>query len=348
MGLRRFAMVLAALAIGCGGSSAGAPTPAAGLTPTVVHIGILGSASDAGIVIADALGYFKEEGVVPDYQRFQSGANMTAPLGTGQIDVGAGAPSAGLFNAMARDIQIKIVADKGNVDPPHGFEAFLVRKQLIDSGQVRSVADLKGRRVAISATGIPPEFELDTMLRTAGLTVKDVTVVTLSFPDMVTALQNGAIDMAGVIEPFSTVAQTRGLGVVFKRADEIIPGNQLSLIMYSTSFAKQTDLARRWMRAYLRGVRDFNDIFFKKTAPQAKKDAVIKALIKDTSVTDPTLWDKMVMPNLDPNGRVRIDKLKASQDWFVQMGYQQRKVDLDKALDTSYATWAVQKLGPYK
>lgn len=336
-------LVLAA----CGGS-AGGGSGAQQAAPTKVQVGILGSASDSGIILADAFGYFKQQRITLSYQRFQSGANMTAPIGTGQLDVAAGAPSAGLFNAMARDIQIKIVADKGDADPGHGFEVYLVRKQLWDSGQVRTVADLKGRKIAQAATGIPPEYELDTLLHTAGLSIKDVSIVPLAFPDMVTGLQNGSIDGAGVIEPFGTLALSQNAGVILRRNDQIVPGNQLAVIMYSSAFAGQTDLARRWMVAYLKGVRDYNDIFIKKTAPKSKHDAAVQALIKDTSVTNAALWDKMVMPGLDPNGKMRVNTISDFQEWAVKNGFQKQPIDLGKVVDTSFANYAVKQLGPYR
>ena len=60
-------------------------------------------------------GYFAEEGIAIEATRFDSSAQMVAPLGTGQLDVAGGSIGAGLFNAMARDVAFKIVADKGSL-----------------------------------------------------------------------------------------------------------------------------------------------------------------------------------------------------------------------------------------
>ncbi|HEY4318229.1 MAG TPA: ABC transporter substrate-binding protein, partial [Herbaspirillum sp.] len=82
---------------------------AADLVP--VRVGLANASSDVGFFIADKKGYFKQEGLSVSFTPFDSAAKMVAPLGAGQIEVGAGSPSVGLYNAIARGIEIKIVAD---------------------------------------------------------------------------------------------------------------------------------------------------------------------------------------------------------------------------------------------
>src|SRR3954466_6013380 len=61
-----------------------------------VTVGITHSATDAGFFIADKKGYFRAEGIEIKTVAFASAAGMVAPLGRGQLDVGAGTVSAGL------------------------------------------------------------------------------------------------------------------------------------------------------------------------------------------------------------------------------------------------------------
>ncbi len=105
-------LLLALLWIGLGQ----APAPGAGPILTRLRIGQVGGLSDAAIFIADDKGFFREQGIELEMARFNSAAQMVAPLATGQLDIGGGAPSVGLFNAIARGIPVKIVADKGNMN----------------------------------------------------------------------------------------------------------------------------------------------------------------------------------------------------------------------------------------
>jgi NitT/TauT family transport system substrate-binding protein len=100
------------------------------------------------------------------------------------------------------------------------------------------------------------------------------------------------------------------------------------------------------MLAYLKGARDYNDVFTKGST--AKKAEIVQILVKNTSVKDSALYDKMVMPGIDPNGRARKASLSTDQDWFLAAGSQKTKADLDKAVDNQYADWAAQRLGTYK
>jgi NitT/TauT family transport system substrate-binding protein len=311
-----------------------------------VTYGEVGSASDAGVYIADAKGYFRDQGIELDKMRFQSAAEMVAPLGIGQLDVGGGAPSAGLMNAVAREVSVKIVADKGNLTPGFGFQAMMIRKELVDSGAVKGPGDLKGRPFANSGQGITPEVVIDAYLKSGGLSISDVNIVLMGFPDMVQAFANGSIDAAQIIEPFATQAAEAGSAVIVKRNDELVPRQQVAVIMYSPKFAaEQVDVARRFMLAYVKGLRDYNDAFVKKNT--AKRDEIIDILINATTVKSRPLYDKIVMPGLDPNGKVNTASLEESQTFWLARGIQQQKVDLSTVIDNQFTDWAVQQLGPY-
>ncbi len=316
------------------------PTPA----PVTIKFGQVGSISDAAIFIADAKGYFKEQGITLDLQTFQSAANMTTPLGTGELDAGGGAPSAGLFNAIGRGVNIRIVADKGSLTPGHGYEAVIVRKDLAD--RVKSAKDMKGLKVSIAAQDIVPEYSLDAFLRTGGLTIKDITVVPLAFPDMIAALANKAIDVAVPTEPTATRILDAGTGVLITRTDVVVPGEQTAVILYSEKFASQNkDAAVRFMKAYLQGARFYNDAFDKKDP--AKRKEAIDILAKGTKL-DAALIERVVLPGIDPNGAVNTKSLDAAQQYFVQKGSQTKAIDMSKVVDTSFAEAAVKELGSYR
>src|SRR5450631_3953850 len=86
-----------------------------------LHVGVVGTTSDAPFFIADAKGYFRDEGLTVAFIRFDSAAKMVVPLGSGELDVGGGATSSALYNAAKREVNIKIVADKGRTAKGHAF-----------------------------------------------------------------------------------------------------------------------------------------------------------------------------------------------------------------------------------
>ena len=121
----------------------------------VVKTGDLPVISSAALYVAIDKGFFAERGISVETERFASGAKMIAPLSTGQLEVATGSPSAGLYNAVAGGMDFRIVADKGQIRPKHSFTGgIVVRKDLLDSGKVKSVKDLKGMKIANGAKGI--------------------------------------------------------------------------------------------------------------------------------------------------------------------------------------------------
>lgn len=314
--------------------------------PVQVRLGIIGGASDAGFFIGLDQGYFREQGIELETTQFDSAARMVAPLGAGQLDAGGGAHSAGLMNAIARGIALKIVADKGSTPPGFGFQALLFRGDLVDSGALRRPADLRGRRVAVSAQGTSAEVSLGQWLATAGLTLDDVDRVELGFPDHATALGGGSVDASVTIEPFLTRILDQGTARIYQRTDEFTPGRQVAEVLYGGEFVQeQPDVARRFMVAYLRALRDYNDAFAR--GDTAKQERVIDTLIHHTPVRDRALYDRMVMPGLDPNGRVDRASIADDQEFWLSRGTAHQRVNLDTVIDYSFADAAVRALGPY-
>ncbi|HLH25216.1 MAG TPA: ABC transporter substrate-binding protein [Chloroflexota bacterium] len=310
--------------------------------PVAVRIGVLSSLSDAGIYVAAARGYFRDEGLDASLEPFGATPEMTAPLAAGQLDVGAGAPTPSLFNAISRDIPVKLVADKGLNSRGHGFNALVVRKDLIDSGRVQTLADLRGLKVASPSANSPMELQIESGLRAFGLDLSALDVVNMPFPDMITALANGSVDAAALIEPFVTTAVSRSVGVRFKGADELYPDQQIAGILYAPSFYQhQPEAARRWMVAYLRGVRDVVAAF----DHGRDKAAIVQILSERTTVKDPALYDRMVPPGLDPDGYLNLASIAADQDWYERHGLVAERQPLADFVDYQYLDYAHQRLG---
>ena len=113
---------------------------------------------------------------------FASAAKMIAPLGRGELDVGGGTVAAGLYNAVERGIHLRIVADKGSVTDKLEYSTLIVRKDLVDSGRYKSLADLKGMTIASASQGTGSESSLNEALKKGGLKFSDVKVVYMGFP----------------------------------------------------------------------------------------------------------------------------------------------------------------------
>jgi NitT/TauT family transport system substrate-binding protein len=322
------------------------PTGQASLTqPVPVKMGIVASVSDSGIFIAMEKGYFKEQGLEIEAIPFDSAAGMTAPLSTNQLDVGAGSPSAGLYNALTRDLDLKIVADKGSNRPGFGYVALIARPDLVESGQLQDYADLRGRTIALNARATGAEIQLDRALARGSLTTDDIEFAIMPFPDMGIALANRSIDLAVSLEPLITAGVEQGLFVRWRGVDEFYPNDQSGAVLYGPQFAREkTEAGRRWMLAYLKGVRDYNDAFTRDRG----KDEVIAIINRYTTVKDPAIVRKMVPAGINPDGRVSVEDLLFKQQWYLSHGAISQPADLERAVDHQFVDYAVERLGAYR
>ncbi len=314
-----------------------------------VSVGTAASISDVPIYIAQSKGYFQEEGINVKTVEFSSATYMVAPLGAGQLDVGGGAPSAGLYNAVARGIKLKTVADKASSQPGYGVNQILVRKDLIDSGRYKTPKDLKGMKLALAGTGVSSMTTLNDTITPFGVKYSEVEILDMAFPQHVVALRNKAIDASITTDPSATVAIKEGVAVKIITDDQVIPKHQIAVLLYSEEFAlKRPDVAKRFMRAYLKAVRFYNGALADSRFAGPNADEVIGILTRATPIKDAAVF-KAITPNgCDPDGRVDVPSLKKDLDFYREQGLINGTVTVDQVLDPSFAQAALNELGPYR
>jgi len=221
----------------------------------VLKVGDVRLLNGGGLYVAVEKGYFREQGLDVRLENLTGGADAVPFLSTGALDLALGNVSVGLFNAFDRGADVRIIAPAGILPVQDSPLPLIVRKDLIDSGAVRTPADLHGRRVAVNTRGGSVEYLLTKVLERVGLTIHDVEQLTVPFPDMPAALANGSIDAAIPGEPQATRAVNLGVGI--KLVKEIAPGQMTTVITASgQSLRERPEAVRRWMLAYMRGTRD--------------------------------------------------------------------------------------------
>ena len=338
---RRVFQMLAALLLLAGWGGGTLPVQAA----EPVSVGIVGSISDAPFYIAQAKGFFAAEGLNVTTSNFNSAANMIAPMGTGELDVGAGAVSVGLYNAIARGVTIKIVADKARNSPGYSYSSILVRKSLVTSGKVKSFADFKGLKVAVSGPGITDLSTIDQAMRQGGHTIDDANLVYLGMGQHVAAYANGAIDASLTAEPSTTRILDQGTAVRFASVASFYPNQQTAVVLFSETFMKKRAVAAKFMRAYLQAARYYNSGLKDGHYSGARGDELIDIIAKYSRVKDKALLHRISPNAIDPNGQLDMHSLATDLAFFVHEGWVKNPNLLKQAVDVSFVTAAAKQLG---
>lgn len=297
--------------------------------------------SSAGIYLAKERGYFKEQGLEVEISDFgNSGAPMTMLLSKGELDVGAGNITAGLFNAIASGEQFKIVADKGSIDKDKDYLSLIVRNDLIKSGRYKTLKDLKGFKMGLtSLDGVSQEILTEKFLLSAGLKLEDVTFVKLSYADMNLALKSGTIDATIQIEPFLTRAQVDGIATKVAGGSSVYSKQQSGVLLYSPKFIKESpEEAKKFMVAYAKAVNDYNNAFVKNEGRQE----VINDLKKSFKFDDKT-WDTMAIVGLNDFGQLNTKQLVDDIKWY-EAKYVKKKLNASEIIDESFTSFAKEKL----
>jgi NitT/TauT family transport system substrate-binding protein len=326
------------------------PAASASAAPATVRVAFSGAGTDSSLFIGLDKGFFAEQGITIQDTRLNS-SDMPPQLAAGALDVGAGSFNVSLVNAAQRGLDLKLVADKARCLPGTGPVSTVVRKDLYDSGKVTGPKDFKGLTFGIQSVGSGSEVELDSFLRQGGLTIADVTRKSMTYPDMRAAFSNKGLDATSAPEPVPAQLETDKLAVRVGKCGDYNPNGEISQILYGPKFiADQPDVAKRFMVAYLKSVRYFNDAFVKGD-PKVQED-VLGIMSKGTK-TDvqvyKNMYDGKSMWGIDPDGQINVDNLQKDLDfWLNVTGELKQTIDLGKLVDMSFAKAAVQVLGPYK
>ncbi|MDF2114064.1 ABC transporter substrate-binding protein [Roseiarcaceae bacterium H3SJ34-1] len=202
-----------ALAMVCSGVAPAQTAAPAGAGKTI-KVAYLKSLSFSPLFAAIEKKYFADEGLEIELQIVQSSSEVVAFLARGQIDVAFGNVAVPFFNGVRNGFDVRLLAGVSYAasdaaqPSPNPIVIAKAREQ-----EIRSPADLRGRKVAVNTRGGIIEYQFAAALKVAGLSINDVEIVTLGFPDMITALMNGVVHAAIVPEPLATSAIEKGLVV---------------------------------------------------------------------------------------------------------------------------------------
>jgi NitT/TauT family transport system substrate-binding protein len=202
----------------------------------------------------------------------------------------------------------------------------MVRKDLYDSGAVRNVSDLKGRKIAVRDEG----YDLFQALAIGNLSSTDVETLDMDFTMIIPAFKNGGIDAALVTEPYLTQAQSSSSAVVLVPAQEFLPQWPLPLYYGHTILDKDPALGRRFMVAYLQGVEQYN-----RGKTERNLEIIANYTGLDRDLLNQTCWYPVA-----EDGYLSRQAVKEYIEWMYTHKKVTHNLDADQLIDMSYVDYA--------
>ena len=311
------------------------PAPRNTMVPalTTVRVAYSPTTANAPLYIAKDEGYFARQGIDVELVSFPSSTAALPGLVNGDIAVSGGALTSGLYNAIVHGARVRIVADKGRLGSP-GYcnaTALMVRKDLFGNGTVRSIADLRGRKImAIN----DQEYSISNALSMGNLTMDNVEIVKMDYPSGLIALQNGAVDAGFLTEPYITESVDRGAAVVLSPGTAYYQDFPLPLYYGPVLLDKDPDLGRRFMVAYLQGVEQYN---------KGKTERNLEILGNYTHLDHNLLQESCWLPVAE-NGTLPRKPVMDYMAWLYAGGTIPRQLNDDEIFDMSYVSYATSVL----
>jgi sulfonate transport system substrate-binding protein len=235
-------------------------------------------------------------------------------LNAGSIDFGSTAGSAALV-ARINGNPIKSIYVFSRPE----WTALVTTKD----SKIATVADLKGKRVAVTR-GTDPHIFLVRALLDAGLTEKDITPVLLQHADGKTALIRGDVDAWAGLDPMMAQAEIEdGAKLFFRKAD----ANTWGILNVREQFLKDNPQIVQRLLATYEEAREYS---------LANYDELKKALVTATKLPD-EVADKQLRERTDLSssriGAPQRESILAAGTALQQAGVIDAKVDVKAALD---------------
>jgi ABC-type nitrate/sulfonate/bicarbonate transport system substrate-binding protein len=178
-------------------TATGSPTAtASAAAATTITIGLPNSSpsfANSDVAVAQAEGYFKQEGLVVNVDNLSSGVPVVQGVVGGSLQIGASSIEP-VVNAAAAGASLQVI----------GSYADKLTVNLVTDNAITAPAQLRGKRLGIQAVGAFREIMTRMVLQSAGLTTSDVTYVPSASTAYISELLAGEIQ-SGVLQEEQTL-----------------------------------------------------------------------------------------------------------------------------------------------
>jgi NitT/TauT family transport system substrate-binding protein len=156
--------------------------------------------------LAQAKGYFAEEGLDVEILDIKGGGSQAASaLIGGSVD----------FSANAIDHAIKAKVQKKDLIAVHSHVRLPVMGVVVANkykGEIKSLADLKGRPVGVTSPGSQTHMVLGYLLAKSGVKADDVKIIGAGGSTMPLAIEKDSVHAGMMVDPFFTAFLKQGKG----------------------------------------------------------------------------------------------------------------------------------------
>lgn len=268
---------------------------------------------------------------------FRGSTPQITALAAGELEIAALAYSSFPLAVLNAKLDARVIADvfQDGVQGHYSSEYMVA-----GDGPIKSVADLKGKRVATNAIGGAVDIGARAMLKKHGLQEKrDYTILEVGFPNMMAMVTEGKVDAAGIVVPFAISAKKAGLRPLFVMREAVGVTQMLVWAARADFLAKNRAAMVDFFEDYQRALR-----WFLHKANREEAIAIVAKFTKRPAESyRPWLFTEQDYYR-DPHGMPNLEALQRNIDTAHELGFLRQTLDVKAYSDLSLLQEAAKRL----
>jgi NitT/TauT family transport system substrate-binding protein len=294
------------------------------------------------LTIAERKGYFKDEGLNVTINDFGGGAKSLQALVGGSVDVVAGAYEH-TIRMQTKNQDIRAVIELGR------FPGIVLGVRKSEADKIKTVADLKGKKIGVTAPGSSTNFFVNYLIAKAGGNPKDAAYIGVGGGmSAVAAMEKGEIDAISNLDPVISKLETDGEITILadsrteQGTREIFGGSNPAAVVYIKGdfIEKNPATVQHVVNAFYKAL---------KWLDTATPDDIAATVPKEYWLGDKDLYMRAVKASKDTYSRTGIippEGMKSAYDMLKQFDPELANSNVD--LSTTFTDKFVKKAAEAK
>ncbi len=278
--------------------------------------------------VADALGYYEEEGLDVELMLISGADKVTSAVLSGDVEIGFCGSEATIY--VYNQGQEDYLVNFAGLTKKDG--SFLVSREKIDDF---TLEDLKGKHIIGGREGGMPAMTLEYALNSNGIASDETNIDTsIDFASMSGAFIGGIGDFVALFEPNATDLENQGYGYIVASIGEL--GGEVPYTVYNAKksyIEKNPEVIEGFTKATQKGL----DYVYSHSAEEIAK--VITSYFPDNSEEEVAdIVQKYI--DIDPwyeTTYISEESFNHIQDIVSNAGQLDKKAPYDKLVDNTYA-----------
>jgi NitT/TauT family transport system substrate-binding protein len=294
------------LVAGCGGgASPGSDSGSNELTS--VKVGYVPYADDAPAFLAQEKGIFRKHGLDVEFVPASNPTAIVSAMVSGEYQFGFVTDPV-LINVNAQGTPLKCASPVVGRQPSNTERDGTTLVSAKGSG-IDKVADLAGKKVALVQLNSLNSLDVQVLATKAGIDHKSIQFIQMPFPQMPTAMKQGRVDAAIIVQPFAQIAIDQGANVINHPNAELWGGGTTVCFSALDDYIQQNEDV----------VKGFNTAMREAIAYTKNHEAEAKAtLTKHLDLTKAEAQKQVLQT--DWNSTLETKTIAAMQNYMKQFG----------------------------